>query len=72
MVKPKARFLIKIVQMANVFDIYMVLQKKREGDNEEVSGVPEQVDWSVLDNVVIICGSIDQCMYVCLVSSNYY
>ena len=50
----------------------MVLQKKREGDNEEVSGVPEQVDSSILDNVVIICGSIDQCMYVCLVSSNYY
>ena len=44
------------MQMANVFDIYMVLQKKREGDNEEVSGVPEQVDSSILDNVVIICG----------------
>ena len=62
MVKAKARFSIKSVQMANVMDLVLQEigedQKKREGDNEEVSGVPEQVDSSVLDNVVIIC----QCM----------
>ena len=60
MVKAKARFSIKSVQMANVMDLVLQAtgedQKKREGDNEEVSGVPEQVDSSILDNVVIICG----------------
>ena len=45
-------------------------QKKTEGDNEEVSGVPEQVDWSVLDNVVAelinICLSGIQYLLVCM------
>ena len=59
MVKRRARFWIKIVQMANIIDLELQAigeeQKKKEGDNEEVSGVPEQVDWSIPDNV-FICG----------------
>ena len=61
MVKGRARFWIKIVQVANIINLELQAigeeQKKKEGDNEEVSGVPEQVDWSIPDNV-FICGWI--------------
>ena len=50
----KARFLIKFVPFANIVDLLLQANgeepKKTDGENEEVSGVPEQVAWSFDDN----------------------